>query len=50
MTNEVLSTLVFNHMKDILEVCAITVPGMGNYSKLIIEDFAIATNALFIDE
>jgi chaperonin GroEL len=48
ISDDVASNLVFNCVKDILELGAITLPAMGDYSKLLLEDLALITGGKVI--
>ena len=50
ISNEVLSNLLYNVHKGILEVCAITVPGKGDFVKNTMEDLALITGSHLFDE
>ncbi|EAR97343.3 TCP-1/CPN60 chaperonin family protein (macronuclear) [Tetrahymena thermophila SB210] len=50
ISNEVISNLIFNQLKGIIECCAITVPGMGAFSKNILEDISLLTGAKLFDQ
>lgn len=44
-----MSQLLFNHLKDIIRVGAITVPGFGSFSEEIIRDFAAICGSSLIE-
>lgn len=44
-----MSNLVFNQRNGHIEMSAITVPGMGDYSRIVIEDLALITGATLAD-
>jgi len=48
-SNEVLQTLVFNKMKGIIRVAAVSAPGYGEAKIQLCEDMAALTGAQFID-
>lgn len=49
ISEEVLSNLVFNKVKGILRVCAITVPGFGRFAKEVIEDLSLVCGARLLE-
>nr|YP_009297656.1 chaperonin GroEL [Hildenbrandia rivularis]AOM67200.1 chaperonin GroEL [Hildenbrandia rivularis] len=50
LSAEVLSTLIVNHLENIINVVAIRPPGFGNRRKLYLEDISAATNSSIIGE
>ncbi len=42
---EALATLVLNHMRGVIKVCAVKAPGFGDRRKAMLEDIAILTGA-----
>eukprot|EP01016_Furgasonia_blochmanni_P017550 TRINITY_DN2028_c0_g2_i2.p1 TRINITY_DN2028_c0_g2~~TRINITY_DN2028_c0_g2_i2.p1 ORF type:complete len:652 (-),score=51.85 TRINITY_DN2028_c0_g2_i2:221-2062(-) len=50
ISQDVLSNLIYNHTKGIIEVCAITTPGMGDFPKTTLSDMALLTGARLFDE
>jgi chaperonin GroEL len=50
VTGEALSSLVLNHMRGVLQVCAIKSPGFGNRRIPYLEDLATLTGATFVSE
>jgi len=50
VNNECLSNILYNHVKDIINVCVITVPGMGGFSRDMIEDISVLTGSYLFDE
>jgi len=50
ITGEVLSTLIVNKMRGIIDVVAIKAPSFGPRRKEILQDIAIATNSTYISE
>ncbi|CAK65331.1 unnamed protein product (macronuclear) [Paramecium tetraurelia] len=50
ISEEVMSQLLYNHTKDIIKVCAITIPGMGqSFSNDLIDDFSILCNSQSVE-
>ncbi|EGR30801.1 hypothetical protein IMG5_123150 [Ichthyophthirius multifiliis] len=49
ISNDVLSSIIFNQQKKIINCCAITVPGMGNYSRVLLEGIALLTGATLFE-
>lgn len=49
ISEDVLSTLIYNNNKGIIENCAITVPGMGEYPDQLLADLALITNSHLFD-
>jgi len=47
---EALATLVVNHMRGALQVCAVKAPGFGDRRKAILEDIAILTGGELVSE
>lgn len=47
---EALATLVVNHMRGIVKVCAVKAPGFGDRRKEMLQDIAILTKAQVISE
>lgn len=47
---EALATLVVNHMRGIVKVCAIKAPGFGDRRKEMLQDIAVLTKAQVISE
>ena len=47
---EALATLVVNHMRGIVKVCAVKAPGFGDRRKEMLQDIAILTKAQVIAE
>ena len=47
---EALTTLVVNHLRGIINVCAVKAPGFGDRKKAMLEDIAILTGGKLIDE
>jgi len=47
---EALATLVVNHMRGALQVCAVKAPGFGDRRKAMLEDIAILTGGELISE
>ncbi|CAL8412524.1 unnamed protein product [Dictyota dichotoma] len=47
---EVLSTLVLNKLRGVIQVVAIRAPGFGDFRQALLEDIAILTGATFITE
>ena len=47
---EALATLVVNHMRGIVKVCAVKAPGFGDRRKEMLQDIAILTNGQVISE
>ena len=47
---EALATLVVNHMRGIVKVCAVKAPGFGDRRKAMLQDIAILTKAQVISE
>jgi len=45
LSKDVISALIFNHIKNIIDICAITIPGMGTFTSEILEDLSLITNA-----
>merc|ERR1712151_1133681 len=50
VTGEVLSTLIVNKMRGIIDVVAIKAPSFGPRRKEILQDIAIATNSTYVSE
>ena len=50
MTKEVLSTLILNKLKGIINVVAVRSPGFGEYRKLLLGDISTFTNATVISK
>merc|ERR1712087_435430 len=50
VTGEVLSTLIVNKMRGIIDVVAVKAPSFGPRRKEILQDIAIATNSTFVSE
>jgi len=50
VTGEALSSLVLNHMRGVLEVCAIKSPGFGNRKIPYLEDLAVLTGGTFVTD
>merc|ERR1712087_752936 len=50
ITGEVLSTLIVNKMRGIIDVVAIKAPSFGPRRKEILQDIAIATNSTYVSE
>jgi len=50
VTGEALSSLVLNHMRGVLEVCAIKSPGFGNRRLPYLEDLATLTGGTLVTE
>lgn len=48
ITKEVLSTLIVNRLKGIINVVAVRSPGFGEYRKLLLEDISIFTGSTII--
>jgi chaperonin GroEL (HSP60 family) len=46
---EVLNNLVYNAKNQIIDICLITVPGMGDFPKEILEDLSIVTGSYLFD-
>jgi chaperonin GroEL len=46
---EALNTLIINHARGIIKACAVIAPSFGDKKKLLLEDFAILTGAVFQD-
>ena len=47
---EALATLVVNHMRGIVKVCAVKAPGFGDRRKEMLQDIAVLTKAQVISE
>lgn len=47
---EALSTLVVNHLKKVIKVCAVAAPEYGEQRSLVMQDIAILTGATYIDD
>src|SRR6187549_2747742 len=47
---EALATLVVNHMRGIVKVCAVKAPGFGDRRKEMLQDIAILTSAQVVSE
>lgn len=47
---EALSTLVYNNMRGALKVCAVKLPGFGDYRRDIMNDIAVITGASVISD
>jgi len=50
VTGEVLSTLIVNKMRGIIDVVAVKAPSFGPRRKEILQDIAIATNSTYVSE
>lgn len=48
IAGEVLSTLVINRLKGIIDVVAVRSPGFGEYRKLLLEDISVFTDSTII--
>lgn len=48
--NDALAAMVVNHMRGIIQCCAIQAPGFGDRRKAMLEDIAVLTNGTFISE
>jgi chaperonin GroEL len=47
---EVLATLIVNHLRGMLKVCAVKAPGFGDRRKAMLEDIAVLTSAQVISQ
>lgn len=50
ISNDVLSTLVVNHMRGVVKLVAVKSPGFGDRRKAILEDIAVLTNSTVISD
>jgi chaperonin GroEL len=50
IANDVLSTLVVNHMRGVVKLVAVKSPGFGDRRKAILEDIAVLTNSTVISD
>ena len=50
VTTEILSTLIINRLKGIIDVVAVRSPGFGEYRKLLLEDISIFTGGTIISK
>ena len=50
VSGEALTAIVYNDLQGVISVCAVKAPGYGDNQKDILEDIAIATGAMVIDQ